>query len=148
MTAEMNRITVSRVIAASAEMLFQAWTDPRKLAHWWRQAGDGWAFAGAAVDLRVGGAYRLAMTDPAGKRHVAFGQYVEIDRPVRLVFTWAWDDPTVRLGSTTVTVEFRDRGSRGTEVVVTHDGFGGSTHVGRHQQGWTELLQLLERSLA
>ena len=99
--------------------------------HWWRQEGDGWAFASASIDLRVGGGYRLGMTDPDGKTHVAIGVYREVQRPMRLMFTWDWEDPTNRVGDTLVTVE------RFTE----------EARMGRHEQGWTELLRLLERAV-
>ena len=140
-------LTLSRVIRADADALFAAWTDPNVLAHWWRQVGDGWAFAGAVVDLRVGGRYRLAMTDPDGRTHVALGAYREVRRPRRLVFTWDWENPANRVGETLVTVEFRDAGPQHTEVVVRHERFTDPARMGRHRQGWTDLLVLLERHL-
>ena len=145
MTAATRALRVSRIIHADAETLFRAWTDPRELMQWWRQEGDGWAFAGASIDLRVGGAYRLGMTAPDGKIHVAVGVYREVQRPVRLVFTWKWEDPTHRVGDTVVTVEFKDAGGDRTEVVLTHEDFVDEARMGRHQQGWIELLNLLER---
>jgi uncharacterized protein YndB with AHSA1/START domain len=76
---------------------------------------------------------------------VAAGVYREIQRPLRLVFTWEWEDPTQRVGDTVVTVEFKDAGGDRTEVVVTHARFADEARMGRHQQGWIELLNLLER---
>jgi uncharacterized protein YndB with AHSA1/START domain len=146
-TAARHSLRVSRVIPADPETLFRAWTDPRELTHWWRQDGKGWAFAEASIDLRVGGRYRLGMTGPDGRTHVAVGVYREIQRPVRLVFTWDWEDPTSRVGATLVSVEFTDRGGNQTEVVVTHSRFADPARIGRHEQGWTELLALLERSI-
>ena len=139
-------LTVSRVIDADAATLFRAWTDPRELSLWWRQEGDGWAFAGATLDLRVGGSYRLSMTGPDGRRHTAVGTYREIRPPVRLVFTWDWEDSATRVGETLVTVEFKDNGDRRTEVVLTHERFADAARMGRHRQGWTDLLSLLARS--
>jgi uncharacterized protein YndB with AHSA1/START domain len=140
-------LRVSRTIRADREALFRAWTDPKVLGRWWRQEGDGWAFAGASIDLRVGGRYRLGMTAPDGTSHVAVGVYRAIERPARLVFTWEWEDPARRIGDTLVTVEFRAAGNDGTEVVLTHERFADAARMGRHQEGWTELLNLLERSL-
>jgi len=146
-TATPNSLRVSRIIGADAATLFRAWTDAETLMHWWRQEGDGWGFAGASIDLRVGGAYRLSMTGPDGKTHTAIGVYQEIVRPIRLVFTWDWEDPSVRVGDTLVTVEFKERGGEETEVVVTHDRFPDASRMGRHEQGWTELLTLLSRTV-
>ncbi len=68
-------------------------------------------------------------------------------RPVRLAFTWDWEEPTNRVGDTLVTVEFKDAGGNRTEVVLTHERFADAARMGRHEQGWTELLRLLERSV-
>ena len=137
-------VRVSRTIRAGAEALFRAWTDPQVLMHWWRQEGEGWAFSGALIDLRVGGRYRLAMTDPEGRTHAAFGVYRQIERPERLVFTWDWEDPTRSVGETLVTVDLKRVADDLTEVVVTHERFADVTRLGRHEQGWTALLRLLE----
>lgn len=145
MIAATHSLRVSRNIRADADTLFRAWTDPQALMHWWRQEGDGWAFAEASVDLRVGGRYRLGMTGPDGKTHVAVGVYREVQRPVRLVFTWEWEDPASRVGDTLVTVEFKNAGGNQTEVVVTHERFADAPRRGRHEQGWTGLLRLLDR---
>ncbi len=143
-----HSVRVSRTIRVDAERLFQAWTDPTKLMHWWRQEAEGWEFAGATIDLRVGGRYRLAMNTPDGKVHAAVGVYRHIERPVRLVFTWDWEEPTRSVGDTLVTVDFRETGTNATEVVVTHERFADRARMGRHEQGWTELLGLLERAVA
>ena len=148
MTAPSLSLRVSRTIHADAETLFRAWTDPEHLQQWWRQEGDGWAFGGASIDLRVGGRYRLGMTAPDGKQHVAVGVYREIQRPVRLVFTWEWEDPAYRVGDTVVTVEFKRAGSHHTEVILTHERFADAARLGRHQEGWTELFNLLERAVS
>ncbi|HEX4783219.1 MAG TPA: SRPBCC domain-containing protein [Candidatus Sulfotelmatobacter sp.] len=142
-----NSVHVSRTIRADAERLFRAWTDPQGLMHWWRQEAEGWAFAGATIDLRVGGHYRLAMTAPDGKVRAAVGVYREIERPVRLVFTWDWEEPMGGVSDTLVTVDFRETGTNVTEVVITHERFTDRARMGRHEQGWTELLRLLERAV-
>jgi uncharacterized protein YndB with AHSA1/START domain len=146
MTAPTHSLRVSRTIRADADTLFRAWTDPRALMHWWRREADGWAFADASVDLRVGGRYRLAMTGPDGRTHAAVGVYREVERPLRLVFTWDWEDPASTVGETIVSVEFKDAGAEGTEVVLVHERFAEAARRSRHEQGWTELLRMLERA--
>ncbi len=147
MTTSTHSIRVSRTIRASREELFRAWTDPAALTHWWRMEGDGWTFAEATLDVRVGGRYRLGMTDPTGKTHTAVGVYRELARPDRLAFTWDWEDTASRVGETLVTVEFRDAGGGQTEVVLTHESFVDEARAGSHEQGWTQLLRLLERGV-
>ena len=145
-TATSHSLRVSQTIRADAERLFRAWTDPAELKHWWRMEGDGWAFSEASIDLRVGGKYRLGMTTPEGKAYVAVGEYREIRRPTRLVFTWEWEDRDMRVGETLVTLEFNEKGGR-TEVVLTHERFADPARVARHEQGWSQLLRLLDRAV-
>jgi len=141
-----NSVRLSQKIRANQERLFRAWTDPKELVHWWRMEGDGWAFAGADVDLEVGGKYRLAMTAPDGTLHEAYGVYREIDRPTRLAFTWEWQKAESRVGNTLVTIEFRKVDDETTEVVLTHEGFVDAARAGGHEKGWAQLLRLLDRA--
>ncbi len=146
-TATNTSVRVSQRIRATPERLFRAWTDPKELARWWRMEGDGWAFAGATLDARVGGRFRLAMTSPDGKAHIAVGEYQDVQRPTRLAFTWEWEDPESRVGDTLVTVELNDVGDGMTEVVLTHDRFGDAARAAGHEKGWSQLLRLLDRAV-
>jgi uncharacterized protein YndB with AHSA1/START domain len=139
-----HALRVSRRIRATPERLFRLWTDPAQLRHWWRMDGPGWSFAGADVDLRVGGAYRLAMTGPDGQAHVAVGVYREIAAPRRLAFTWDWENPANRVGDTLVTVDLLDAGDGTTDVVITHVRFANAERAASHERGWMQLLQLLD----
>ena len=87
------------------------------------------------------------MIDPAGRTHTAIGVYREIQPPTRLSFTWEWENPANRVGDTLVTVEFRDVDADLTEVIVMHR-FTDVTRIGMHEQGWTQLLRVLERTVA
>lgn len=146
-TTGSHALRISRRIRATRERLFAAWTDPAELQHWWRMEEPGWSFAGAELDLRIGGAYRLGMTAPDGCTHVAVGVYREIDPPARLVFTWDWDDPSHRVGATLVSVDLIDAGRGFTDVVITHVRFGQARHATTHERGWGQLLQLLDHHL-
>jgi len=137
-------IRVSRRIRATPERLFRAWTEPAMLRHWWRMEGPGWSFASAEVDARVGGAYRLGMTAPDGRTHVAVGVYREVAPPKRLAFTWEWEDPASHVGDTLVSVDFVDAGDGTTDVVITHTRFADAERAANHERGWTQLLSLID----
>ena len=143
--ATQHVVRVSQVIAADAGRLFDAWTQPAHLEHWWRMEGDGWAFAGATIDLRVGGRFRLGMTGPGGAPHFAIGEYTVVERPRRLAFTWEWEEAGSKVGDTLVTVEFKPVEPRRTEVIITHERFVSEERMRGHEQGWTQLLRLLGR---
>jgi uncharacterized protein YndB with AHSA1/START domain len=121
--------------------------NPELLRRWWASQPD-WTSPGAEVDLRVGGGYRLSMQDPdGGDVHSVVGEYREVERPARLVYTWSWEgDPAEMEGSarTLVTVEFHAEGER-TRVVLTHDGFATDAAREMHAGGWTGCLDNLER---
>jgi len=139
-------VRVAQTIRATPERLFRAWTDLNELRHWWRMEDEGWAFAHASLDVRVGGRYELAMSAPDGTVHVAVGVYREVRPPTRLAFTWDWEDPEHRLGETLVTVDFTptSAGADTTDVVITHERFTDSKRADSHERGWMQLLRLLD----
>jgi uncharacterized protein YndB with AHSA1/START domain len=142
--AAARTLTLRRTFGRPREEVFDAWTDPDALATWW-----GGAFAktlSAAVDLRVGGAYRLTMQSGAQVAAVE-GVYQEVELPERLVYTWCWDRPEIDGGrQSLVTVEFLDRDG-GTEVVVTHEGIETEESFAFHMGGWTASLEGLRQVL-
>ena len=70
------------------------------------------------------------------------GEYLEINRPERLIFTW--NSPSVK--NTRVTVDFKSLGSQ-TEVTITHELLPQS-EVNGHTEGWTYALGQLAGYLA
>jgi len=61
-----DRLEVRKVVRASPERLFSAWTDADQLRRWWGPIGA--TCPTAHVDLRVGGRYRIENRFPDGKR--------------------------------------------------------------------------------
>jgi uncharacterized protein YndB with AHSA1/START domain len=127
---------VRRTIAASPEVLFDAWLDPISLSHWMRPGGIDSTLA--RVDPRVGGEYEVIMrTDTTPIRHR--GIYRAIERPRRLVFTW--ESPPTDNRETLVTVDFIPKGAS-TEVIVTHEQLPDSA-LPSHANGWTSAIEKL-----
>lgn len=141
MTSETG-LRIERSYDTSPEEVFDAWTNPEVLRRWWVvQSGETTPIA--EVDLRVGGRYRLAMETPEGVRHTVQGEYLQVDRPRRLVYSWQWELDAGGLGpASTVSVEFRRRGES-TEVVLEHTGLPDSESRDRHAHGWTACLEFL-----
>jgi glutathione S-transferase len=138
-------VQVRRVIAAPREEVFRAWTDPELFRQWFRPTGG--SSPSAEMDVRVGGRYRVAMKPP-GLLYHAFGEYLEVHRPERLVFTLGWESvPLVELTDSVVTVELAERGD-GTEVVITHERLPTRPLRGLHRGGWRSCLRKLDRLLA
>ncbi len=140
MTSETS-LRIERSFDASPEELFDAWTSPEVLKRWWAVHPEGTTPV-AEVDLRVGGRYRLAMVSPDGERHTVGGEYREVERPSRLVYSWQWElDSGETSHLSTVTVEFHDRGER-TDVVLEHTGLPDADSRDRHARGWAACLDI------
>jgi uncharacterized protein YndB with AHSA1/START domain len=145
MTPDRNSalVQIRRRLPASREDVFRAWTDPALLAQWFKPPGG--SSGGVEMDVRVGGRYRCAMKLP-GYTYYAVGEFVEIDPPKRLVFTFGWEHAIVSLTDSLVTIEFEDRDSE-TEVRVTHERLGGPVMRALHRWGWRQLLWEIARRL-
>jgi uncharacterized protein YndB with AHSA1/START domain len=79
-----REIVTKRVFDAPRELLFQAWTDPDHLAHWWGPKGFRNTFH--EFDLRPGGEWRFTMHGPDGVDYQNESVFVEIAKPERVVF--------------------------------------------------------------
>ncbi len=133
-------LRISRVIKASRERVFAAWTEPHHLKQW--SCPEGFRVADVQVDLSVGGRYTIRMENPDGQAHTAIGVYREIEPPQRLSYTWDWKEESI--GETLVTVEFNELGES-TEVVLTHEMFPNVEAKVSHEEGWNSCLNRLER---
>ncbi len=136
-------LRLERTYDATAEEVFDAWTNQEVLRRWW-MVDDAGSTPQADVDLRVGGAYRLSIARPGEESaHTVRGTYREVSRPARLVYTWAWEQQDGSTGhESTVTVSFVQDGTR-TTVVVEHAGLPDETSRERHIDGWQACLRIL-----
>jgi uncharacterized protein YndB with AHSA1/START domain len=143
-TTTAAELRLERTFDATAEAVFDAWTNPEVLRRWWA-GGPDWETPLAEVDLREGGSYRLAMHDPeGGMTHTVGGEFTEIRRPERLVYTWTWEDmPESPSDGSVVTVDFAEQDGR-TTVTLVHSGLRTDESRARHEHGWNACLDNLE----
>lgn len=133
-------VTVTRLLPASRERVFEAWTRPELMARWLFPGSD-WTVT-VSSDLRVGGRYELLMRDGTGNEHLQFGEYRKIVPVSHLVFTWSC--PELSVVDSLVTVDLVDRGER-TELSLRHE-LPPDPKVRRgHEEGWTGCLGNLEK---
>jgi uncharacterized protein YndB with AHSA1/START domain len=130
-------LTLNRIVEASRERAFQAWTQPEELKRW-LAPGD-LTVELVQVDLRPGGRYRVHMREPGGKVHRLVGAYQVVEVPGRLVFTWRWESEEKPV-ETRVTVDFRALGADRTEIVVLHEFFPTEAMCAQHVSGWNACL--------
>src|SRR5438034_1192980 len=143
--SQLNRVYAAiadptrRAIPVPRDRVFDAWLDPASLARW---MGTGEGAAVTALEPKVGGKFRIVMRHRGGEvEH--WGEYVAIDRPSFLSFTWLSVNTDHR--PTLVTVELLERDDS-TELILTHRQLPPS-QVDSHRRGWTAIVAALERTL-
>jgi uncharacterized protein YndB with AHSA1/START domain len=131
-TSQSHAIEREVRIDASPETVFDFFTDPAKMVRW--------KGAEATLDPRPGGIYRVQMNEQA----IAVGEYVEVDPPNRIVFTWGWegDFAATPPGSSTVEVTFTPDGE-GTLVRLMHTGLPSPESAEAHGHGWDQYMPRL-----
>ena len=130
-------IRFERVIPAPIEEVFAAWTDPKTMAQW-LSLGQ----AEVEADVRVNGGFRLVMVGD-GVRIDHQGEYVAIEPPRRLSFTWR--SPYTGGVATLVTVTL-EPGDGTTRLVLVHERLPDEA-AESHRHGWGALLDRLAATL-
>jgi uncharacterized protein YndB with AHSA1/START domain len=137
-------ILATVTIAAPAERIFRALTDPAELPKWWG-ADDMYRTTTHSADLRPGGAWRSEGKGADGTPFFVEGEYLEVDPPHRLVMTWKapWDGG--KLTTVTYTLEPIEEG---TKLTLRHEGFAGRADSCRsHGNGWPRVFGWLKSHL-
>lgn len=137
-------LTVRRIISASPDRVFEAWTNPDQLVRWWGPSHV--TCTRAEVDARPGGAYRFDNRLADGTVLVISGEFLICDPPNRLEYTW-WVRPGAQREAERVAVEFHAHPD-GTEVVVHHARIFDPAVARGHEQGWLGCLDALSELLA
>lgn len=135
-------------VSAPREQVFSLLTEPSELVKWW--GPHGFTTPEAELNLVVGGRYRFSMKPPEGEVFHLAGEFLEIEPPGRLVYTFRWEEPTADDRETVVTLTLESLGN-GTEVTLSQGTFATTERLELHRSGWTEgfeKLRLLAGSAA
>jgi uncharacterized protein YndB with AHSA1/START domain len=142
MSTATNTIRLHRVLKASPEKIYRAFTDADAKCKWLPPFG----FTGKVhhLDVRVGGGYRMSFTNfTTGQSHSFGGTYVELVPGERLVYTDKFDDPNLP-GEMRVTVALK-KVMAGTELNVVQEGVPPVIPAEMCYLGWQEsLVQLAQ----
>jgi uncharacterized protein YndB with AHSA1/START domain len=132
-------------LAAPRAAVFDLLTEPSELAKWWGPAG--FTIPQIDLDLRVGGSYRITMQPPQGEAFHLAGEFVEVDAPNRLAYTFRWEPPDRDDRETVARLSLTDRGDT-TEVRLVQGDFATEARLALHHDGWTESFTKLQAVLA
>lgn len=132
------------VLATPRERVYAALTDPSALAQWWGPAG--FTTPGIELDLRVGGRYRFDMQPPDGDLFHLAGEFLEVEPPTRLTYTFRWEEPDPDDVETVVTLSLGSRGDA-TEMALRQGEFATDARLALHRAGWADSLDKLRALL-
>lgn len=135
-------LEIRRVIKAPRDRVYAAWTDPEQLRQWF--GPENVRTREIVAQTWVGGKFRWDLINPEGEEMTVEGEYRELQRGRKIVFTWQWqDDENWENHNSIVTIELADAAD-GTEVRLLHERLPSEDSRDRHNEGWTSLLNKLE----
>jgi uncharacterized protein YndB with AHSA1/START domain len=157
-SAAAGTIRIERVFAAPCALVFDAWTRPELLLQWY--APQGCTIHFAAIDVRPGGRFHSCIHNPSYGDCWCVGEYREIVRPERIVYTLATADSQGN-DIEPAKAGHDPRWPRETLVIVTLEDVRGGTrltleqnvsealakHTGAHPS-WLQMLDRLDALVA
>lgn len=135
-----NSISLHRVLKASPEKVFRAFSDPNAYANWIPPYG----FLGTVhqMEFKVGGSYKMSFTNfSTGNRHSFGGRFLEIEPNRFIKHTDRFDDPNLS-GEMTTSI-WLSKVSSGTELKVLQEGIPSVIPADMCYLGWQESLDKL-----
>lgn len=147
MNVEPNAVVrVNRRFNATSQSVFDAWLDPAMLSRWmFGPAVRDEEIVRLSLDPRPGGAFSFVVRRD-GREIDHVGEYLEIERPSKLSFTWSTADALPDVSR--VTIEIISFGN-GCELTLTHEMHPDwLDYVSRTEAGWARMLDALATTLA
>jgi len=138
-----RELIISRVFDAPRALVFEAWTKPEHMVHWF--GPNGFTLPVCEMDFRVGGKCRFCMRASDGNEHYTQGIYREVVPAERIVWTSSFEDVP---GSEILTsVTFADH--EGKTKITVHQTYSFESESTRGApQGWTETFERLAAYVA
>jgi uncharacterized protein YndB with AHSA1/START domain len=138
-------LEIVRIIDAPRSLVFEAWTEREHLSQWWGPSG--FTNPVCEIDARPGGAIRIVMRGPDGAEYPMKGEFHEVVRPERLVFTnIALDRDGTHLIDGLTSVTFEEHGQK-TKLIVNTSAIGRVAYAERMlagmEIGWTQSIDRL-----
>jgi uncharacterized protein YndB with AHSA1/START domain len=137
-----NKVQLHRVLAASPDKVYRAFTDADAMAAWLPPYG--FVCKVQHMDVKVGGTYKMSFTNfTTGSSHSFGGEYLEVKPNELLIYTDKFDDPNMPDQMIT-TIELKAV-LCGTELFATQEGIPDAIPTEMCYLGWQESLDKLKR---
>jgi len=139
--------SISKRFAASADRVFDAWLDAALLGRWmFGPAVRDEKVVHLTLDARVGGQFSFAV-DRAGTLVDHVGEYLVLERPRRLVFTWGTRDTLPATSKVSVLIE--PLGDTACQLTLHHEmAPEWAAFTERAAASWQKMADALERALS
>ena len=110
-----REIVMTRIFDAPRDLVFEAHTSCEHMSRWWGPRR--YQISSCQIDFRPGGAWRIVQRGPDGDEHGFRGEFREIVRPERIVWTFEYEGMPGHVSVDTLTLEEQGRAGAG---VVAH----------------------------
>lgn len=135
-----NSVTLHRILKASSEKVYRAFTDPNAIASWLPPYG--FLCTVHSMNVKVGGTYKMSFTNfSTGNGHSFGGKYVELKPNELIKYTDKFDNPN--LPGEMITTVWLKKVSCGTELKVVQEGIPSMIPLEMCYLGWQESLEKL-----
>lgn len=137
-----NKVTLHRVLTASPEKVFRAFSNPDAFSMWLPPYG--FICKVHQMEFREKGTYKMSFTNfSTGNSHSFGGEFVEIKPKESLRYTDRFDDPNLS-GEMITTVKLTQV-SCGTDLHIVQEGIPDAIPVEMCYLGWQESLEKLKK---
>lgn len=125
-TVNGRELTISRLMNAPQELVFEVYTSPEHLTHWW--GPDGFTTTTHEMAVKPGGIWRFMMHGPDGRDYPNKIEFLEVVKPERIVYRHRDDGDTEHI-SFHVTITFEKQGNK--TNVIMHSVFSSAEELQR-----------------
>jgi len=137
-----NSVKLHRVLTASPEKVFRAFTEANAMASWLPPYG--FTCTVHEMESVVGGKYKMSFTNfTTGNSHSFGGEFLEIKTNEFLKYTDSFDDPN--LPGDMITTVWLKKVSVGTDLTVVQENIPSAIPLEMCYLGWQESLEKLKK---
>jgi uncharacterized protein YndB with AHSA1/START domain len=139
-------LVFKRVLPASPDEVYDAWTQPSLIAKWLAPGAN--KVIDVRTDVRVGGQFQICSIAPDETLHRIDGTYRELNRGRRIVMTWSYSGPVELLCEmeTLIEIDFSPAPNSEALMTVIQTGLVTDKAAQTYGEGWPTCFDKLGRA--